>query len=175
MRLINLVGQLIEFFTNCFSIGISVGIPFTYPRVCACLCFCHTYYQLYFCSAANRCAIGDLAASLFSRLIGPDKVPCFGSSKRGGPGTIVSMSVIHRAYSPPCSSSYPICRRQIIGQTNECHSKWMTGAANCTAATTGLQAYLPSLMIKYHTLTPSFPLLIPLWLHFYLTLSILSN
>lgn len=140
-----------------------------------CIPFCCTCYQLYFCCEVYGHAMEDVAASLFSSLTGPDKVPCLGANKRGGPGTIVSTSVIHRACSPPCSSSYPPCRRQIIGQTNECHSKWMTGAANCTAAVAGPQAYLPSLMIKYHTLTASFPLLIPLWLHFYLTFSVLSN
>lgn len=131
--------------------------------------------QLDLCYEADSPAVEDVAASLFSRLIGPDKAPCFGASQRGGPDTIVSTFVIHRACSPPCSSSYPPCRRQIVGQTNECHSKWMTRAANCTAAPTAPQAYLPSLMIKYHTLTPSFPPLVPLWLHIYLTYSILSN
>ncbi len=152
------------FFFSTQVLWTCVGIP-----------FCHTYYQLYFCFEDYSHAVEDVAASLFSSLKGPDKVPCLGASKRGAPGTIVSTSLIHRACSSPCSSSYPLCRRQIIGQTNECHSKWMTRAANCTAATTAPQAYLPSLMIKYHTLTPSFPLLIPLWLRFYLTFSILSS
>lgn len=89
-------------------------------------------------------AAEDLTASLFSSLIDPDKVSCLGTNQRGGPGMIVSTPVIHRACTLPCSSSYPTCRRQIIGQTNECHSKWMTEAANCNAATTAGPSSFPN-------------------------------
>lgn len=106
--------------------------------------FSCTYYQLYVCDKAQSCAAEDLTSSLFSSLIDPDKVSCLGTNQRGGPGMIVSTPVIHRACTLPCSSSYPTCRRQIIGQTNECHSKWMTEAANCNAATTAGPSSFPN-------------------------------
>lgn len=106
--------------------------------------FSCTYYQLYVCDKAQSRAAEDLTASSFSSLIDPDKVSCLGTNQRGGPGMIVSTPVIHRACTLPCSSSYPTCRRQIIGQTNECHSKWMTEAANCNAATTAGPSSFPN-------------------------------